>query len=373
MKKVKILHIGMGPNRGGLESFTLNMQKNIDNKKFQFDYTNTFGKSLAYEKEVKELGSKIYSLCPRKKNPIKSFNELKKIIVEGEYDYVHYHCMHYCWFDPIIITTKYTNASMIVHSHLTGFNKNSSKKEILLDKIGRLATKKCNFLKLACGKNAGKWLFGKKKYTVIPNGIDFDVFKYDVKKRKNVRQIYGFEENDIVIGHVGNYSYQKNYPKLISIFKELHGIDSRYKLLLVGNDKKPAAIEIKKLVEEKGLKDKVVFAGLIDNNINIYSGCDLYIFPSFYEGLNISLIEAQCSGLMCFASDTLDPDTCVGGKYYNINIFNDSKKIANQINSKVKKEKYDRKKITIKEEYSIKNAAKVLEKFYLDNIKNDRE
>lgn len=370
MNKIKVLHIGIGPNKGGLESFTYNIQNHINLSEFQFDYTNTFDKPVAYENEKLEQGSKIFNLCPRKRNPIKSYIQLKNIINNEKYDYVHFHCMHYCWFEPILITCKKTEAQMIVHSHLTGFNHKTSKKEIILDKLGRIMTKKCNFLKLACGEQAGKWLFNNKNFKIITNGIDITQFRFDNIKRKENREKYNID-NDIVIGHVGNFSYQKNYPKLIEIFYEMHKLDNRYKLMLVGDDKKGEAERIKEMIKSLGLEEFVIFTGLIDNRINIYSAFDLYIFPSFYEGLNISLIEAQCSGLLCFASNKLDLDTNVNGKYNIINIDDQSKNLANRINAEYNKNKsYNRLDVEIDEKYSIEYSTKVLSDFYKKNIKS---
>ena len=368
MKKIKVLHIGMGPNRGGLESFTLSVQKNIDKELVQFDYTNTFDKPLAYEDERISMGSNIYKLCPRKKNIFKSNKQLKDLINNGQYDYVHFHCMHYCWFDPIVITCKKTKAKMIVHSHLTGFNKDTVKKEIILDKIGRFVTRNLKFLKLACGKEAGKWLFGKDKFEIIPNGISFDTFRFSNEKRKKIRKELGLTEKDIVIGHVGNFSYQKNYPKLISIFCELYKINNNYKLILVGNDKKESAINIKEKLKEEGLDKNVIFTGIIDNSINIYSAFDAYVFPSHYEGLNISLVEAQCSGLLCFASNTLDKDTNVGGLYKTININENSEILAKNINKVIINNKVDRTSISISEDYSIDSSSKKLLNYYINHL-----
>lgn len=370
MEKIKVLHIGMGPNRGGLESFTFNIQKYIDRNLIKFDYINIWNKKIAYEDERIALESDILYMSPRKKNPIKSFEQLKKIIIEGNYDYVHYHCMHYNWFEPIYITCKMTQTKMIVHSHLTGFNRNTVKKEKILDAIGRHAVRNCNFYKLACGNEAGKWLFNDKEFEIITNGIEIDKFKFNEEKRKKVREKYNLKDGDIVIGHVGNFSYQKNYPKLIEIFKELHKINNNYKLMVVGNDEKVQAHELKEYIKKINLENDVIFTGLIDNSINIYSAFDLYVFPSFYEGLNISLIEAQCSGVQCFASNTLDEDTDVGGKYHIIDIESQSKDIAEYINVVLISDKYNREDIRINSEYSIEYSAKVLSDFYIKHLKD---
>lgn len=363
---IKVLQIGMSTNYGGLESFVINMYRHINRDKIQFDFVNVYDTPLAYEDEYVELGAKILRITKRDKNPIRSYVQLKKLIYSGEYDYVHFHCMNFCWWDPIIIAgSKKSPAKLIVHSHLTGFNENSPKKEIILHEIGKHLTSRSNYIRIACGNNAGKWLFGNKTFTVINNGIDTKKYSFSGKFRTEIRNKYKINDNRIVIGHVGNFSFQKNYPLLIDIFNEMKKIDSRYLLMLVGDERR--ADEVKERIIKYSLSDSVIFTGILKDVHKYYSGMDLYIYPSSYEGLNISLIEAQCSGLQCFFSNTLDSETDVSGNCTTIDISCEPRKIAKFIIHHL--QNIDRNNAIININYEVSTAVKKLEKIYIDHCK----
>ena len=358
---IRVLQVGMSTNYGGLESFIINMYRNIDRSKVQFDFINIYDDPLAYEDEYKKLGANIIKVTKRSDNPIKSHIELKNVINSGKYDFVHFHCMNFCWWDPILIAgKKNTNTRLIVHSHLTGFNDKTPIKEKILHNVGKLLTHNSNYICLSCGKKAGEWLFPRRKFIIINNGINVNKFSFSTIFRNEIRDKYNLKNNDIVIGHVGNFSYQKNYPYLLEVFKKLHYSNERYKLLLIGDER--LAGDVKDFIRDNSLDNYVIFTGIVKDTYKYYSAMDIYLYPSYYEGLNISLIEAQCSGLPCFASNTLDPDTNVGGVYTSIDIRKPPEDIAAAINSS--NYNYERSKIKIYSSYDVHLAAKKLEHVY---------
>ena len=369
-KIIKVLHIGMSPNYGGIESFTINMHKYIE-KDIQFDFINIYdNEKIAFQDEHIRLGSKIFNISSRKKNPIKSYMELKKIIKREKYDFVHFHCMNFCWPEPILVCQNIKGVQSIVHSHLTGFNSNTSKKEKLLDKLGRIRVLHKNYLKLACGVDAGKWLFDKSNFQVINNGIDIEKYKYKSSFRKKIRDDLKLADEDIVIGHIGNFSYQKNYPYLIELFSELKKLNTNYKLLLIGDKNK--AGEVIELVEKNKLADQVIFTGIITNANEYYSAMDLFVFPSHYEGFSIAMIEAQASGLKCFCSDTLDKKTDISNNICFLDIKKPAIENAKLINDTYLIS-YDREKIKISDDFSSQKAAEILSNFYKKNIEKENE
>lgn len=368
MNKIKILHVGLSPNIGGLESFVHTLYMNINRTKIEFDFLNIYDEPIAFEDEYKELGSKIYYACSRKKNPIKSLMQIKKIFTENNFDYIHYHCMTYCWPDPIIIGCKYSHAQVIVHSHNTSFSTDSSIKEKILHEIGKRKIKKLRFLKVACGKEAGKWLFDSD-FTIFNNGIDVDKFSFNNRYREKIRKQYNIKKSDILIGHVGNFSTQKNYSFLLKCFTELLKLNNNYKLMLIGDETK--ADQVKEYIKENHLCKKIILTGLVSNSNEYYSAMDLFIFPSTREGFSIAMVEAQCSGVICFASNHLDNDTNVGGNYEIINIDEKAENVAQYINDKLKTD-YNR-NININAKYSSKESAKKIEQYYIKNYKGDKK
>ena len=365
MESIRVLHIGMSPNIGGLESFVINAHRNVDANKVKFDFINIYHSPLAFEAEHKKLGSKVYSITARKENPLRSYKELETLIQCEKYDFVHFHCMTYCWPEPIIIGSKSEKTQTIVHSHLTGFNSSTSKKEKILHSIGKWRIRNKSFLRIACGEQAGKWLFPNKKYQIIENGIDLQKYKFNSNNRKKIRRYYGINDTDILIGHVGNFSYQKNYQLLIEIFYELYQKNRNYRLLLIGDER--LAEKEKKIIHKLGLEKQVCFTGLIDNVNECYSAMDLFLFPSFYEGLSIAMVEAQTAGLPCFVSNKLDKKTNVGGRFYEIDIDTKAENIADYIINHYDGDD-DRSNIEIDERYDCWQAGLKLQKFYEEHL-----
>ena len=122
---------------------------------------------------------------------------------------------------------------------------------------------------------------------------------------KKIRQKYNFDENDIVIGHVGNFYDQKNHKYLLEVFYELTKVSKKYKLLLVGSG--TLMESIKELTEKLNIKDKVIFLGQVsvEEAAQIIQGMDIMVFPSKFEGFPNVLIEWQISGLPCVISDII--------------------------------------------------------------------
>ena len=159
---------------------------------------------------------------------------------------------------------------------------------------------------VACSDVAAKWMFpliDNRKIKIIKNGIDVDKFKYDEVKRSKVRKELNFSDNDIVIGHVGRFCYQKNHPFLVKVFKEVIKENSNYRLLMVGIG--PNEGKIKKLIKELKLEEYCIFYGASSNVSKLYQAMDIFLLPSKFEGLPIVGVEAQASGLPVIFSDKI--------------------------------------------------------------------
>ena len=222
MKKIKVLVFGLSPNRGGIETYVYNTYKNLNHKDICFDFVDTSSASenLAYQDEFEKFGSNIYKITKRTNNLVKSYSEIKNIIKKNDYDYVHMHVMNYMWWEPIYLTNKYSSAKIIVHSHNSQIDKQQFIKNSILDYIGRFIVRNICFYKLACGYEAGKYLFKNENFEIMENGVDVGLYKFFNDYRKEIREKYEINEDCVLIGHVGNFYIAKNYPKLITIFEE---------------------------------------------------------------------------------------------------------------------------------------------------------
>lgn len=302
MDKVKVLYINGGiMNRGGIESFMMNYFRHIDRNRVQIDFVVHGYEQGAYDDEIERLGGKIFRVPIKSRHPFRYKRELRKIFATGEYAIVHSHAdAMSAWI--LKIAKQCGIPVRIAHSHNTD-HLTTNRLKYYLNEMARQDI--CNQANVcfACSEAAGRWLFGEHKFTVIPNAIDLEKFKYDLETRKSIRMELGLSENQLVFGHVGRFDTQKNHEFLIGIFKHLYRDNDNCRLMLVGEGWKQE--DIKKLVRYEGLEDGVLFLGMRSDVARLYNAMDCFVLPSLFEGLGIVLLEAQANGLPCFVSDTI--------------------------------------------------------------------
>lgn len=354
----RVLHIVGNMNMGGQETFIMNVYENIDREKVQFDFIVHSEKEGYYDRRIKELGGRIYRISPISKHPIKSIKQFIDVIKKSKYNIVHRHTSSSIVAIEMLIAKILRVKKIIVHSH------NNLCKHKLVNKIFRPILNFCSNYKLACSTEAAKWLFGNKHYkevNIIYNGINLKKFLYNEKIRKKIRTQLNVN-NKIVIGHIGRFEYQKNHRFIIDIFSELLKENRKYELWLIGDGR--LRKEIENYIDSKDIKEYVKLFGIVDNVNELLQAMDVFIFPSIYEGLGISLIEAQINGLKCIVSENIQEEAIITDNVSKIPLGKMllwKKKIENI-------KEYDRNiKISDKiNNFSINNVAKTLEKIYLE-------
>ena len=233
----------------------------------------------------------------------------------------------------------------------------------------RWRLKKVNTHMFACGYEAGDWLYGKKnrdKVILINNAIDAKEFSYDETKSLEMKKSLGVE-GKTVIGHVGRFFTQKNHPFLIDIFKSIHGKDPNTTLLLVGGGELDDALmnQMKEKVKNLGLEDSVNFLGVREDVADILQAFDLFLLPSLYEGLPVTMIEAQAAGLPCVISDKVPVQCDITGNTKVVSLEDSTDKWADIVLGCVSIYKRTDTFEKIKEAgFDIKENAKWLEDFY---------
>lgn len=293
-KRIAQMLYSMG--MGGVENFLMNIYRNIDREKYQFDFILQTNEKSYFDDEIERLGGRIYRIPRFEKHPIKHIKELKKILNENEYIAFHRHTASSTVFIDLLVAKKCNIKRRIVHSHSTNHRYK------LLNKIFMPLLYKYASIHLACGKNAGIWLYGNRKFEVLNNAIDCKKYLFSNKTREEYRKMFNLEDS-IVIGHIGRFDDAKNQKYLIEIFKKLCNISDKYKLLLCGD-----GILKNKLEEEcrrNNLDDKVIFLGVRNDIDKILQAMDILAFPSKYEGVSLTLIEAQLAGLYIIASNNI--------------------------------------------------------------------
>lgn len=332
IKAHRILNVLGGLNRGGAETLVMNIYREIDKEKFRFDFVVHTTEVGEYEQEILETGGKIYRM-PKYTvvNHFKYKQEWKRFFKEHtEYKIVHAHMRSTA--SIFLKIAKKFGIKTISHSHSTssGNGIKAIIKNILQYNIRFVA----DFF-MGCSKQANIWLFGKKiansnKCIVLGNSIDVDNYKFEVDTRDAVRNELKIPKKTVVMGHVGRFVEVKNHKFLIEIFEQFTKINSNSKLLLIG--KGELQDEIKRLVIEKKIEDKVIFLGTRSDVNRILQGMDIFVMPSFYEGLPVTLIEAQATSLPCLVSDIITDEVDVTKLIYRMSLKSTANKWAERIN-----------------------------------------
>ena len=358
---IRVLQCVNDMHRAGLETMLMNYYRNIDREKIQFDFLTHRPYRSDYDDEIESLGGHVY-YAPRlyPKNYPAYFSYMEKFYKEHpEYKIVHSHIDSMSYL-PLLAAKKAGVPVRIAHSHNTAIDKDFKYplKQFFRFRINSVAT---NYM--ACGQEAGKFLFGiNKEYTVIPNAIEAEKFYYNEEIREKKRKELGLT-NEYVIGHVGRISYQKNHKFLIEIFNEVQKREPNSKLLLIGVGEKEQ--EVREQVKSLGLEKKVQFLGNRGDVCELYQAMDLFLLPSLFEGIPVVGIEAQFSGLPCFFSDKVPKEVEITNKCQFISLKESKEKWANRI-IKQKDEQMDRNKVKITNfSYDIKNAVSILQEKYI--------
>ena len=363
----RVLHVFGRLNRGGAETMVMNLYRNIDRSKVQFDFIVHTTDKCDYYDEIKSLGGKIYSIPAYiGKNHFQYkkawLNFLKR---HQEYKIIHGHVRSTAAI-YLKIAKKYGLVT-IAHSHSTssGVGFSAIVKNILQYPIRYTA----DYL-FACSSNAGEWLYGKKacqkeKFFIIKNAIDAKKFIYDEDKRNEMRREFNLEDK-YVIGHIGRFNSPKNHKVLIDIFKELHDKNDKTVLILVGDGELKPIIE--KKVADLELSNSVIFTGVRSDIPELLQAMDIFLFPSLFEGLGIVAIESQAAGLHCIVADTIPDEAFITDliEKVSLNLSTDLwvEKILKYADGYERSNTYQKIKLS---GYDIRKTAKGLEEFYLKN------
>ena len=301
---LKVLHYVAVMDRGGQETFIMNLFRKIDRSKIQFDFLCGEDRAGAYDEEIKSLGGKIFYLKARTApNPLNHLQEVAAIArflrkSDTKYDVFHIHTHHaFSAFLSVLGAKLAGIKTIVVHSHNTSAQYHLKAHAFFKKLLGIFKIKR-----FACSEAAGVWLHGNKAFKVIHNGLDLNVFKFDEEKRAEIRKELKWEDK-LIIGHIGRFNGQKNHKFLIDIFEALHLKVPNTHLVLVG--KGELEDEVRQQVLNLRLTDAVTFLGVREDVQRLYQGMDLFLFPSLFEGLSVVLVEAQTCGLPCLISDTI--------------------------------------------------------------------
>ncbi len=356
---IRVLQCVNNMHRAGLETMLMNYYRNIDRTKIQFDFLTHRPDRSDYDDEIESLGGKIFH-APRlyPQNYPAYFSYMKIFFKEHpEYKIVHSHidAMSYL---PLLAAKKAGVPVRIAHSHNTSIDLDFKYilKRFFKSRINDVAN-----YRLACGEEAGRFLFKKHEFEVLPNAVDAQRFYFNrdvnITKKRELQV-----EDKFVVGHIGRISYQKNHKFLIDVFFEILKREKNAVLLLVGTGDKEN--RVKEQVRKLGIEEQVHLLGNRDDADELYQAMDVFVLPSLFEGIPVVGIEAQFSGLPCVFSDKVPnevafTDSC---RFLSLNMLPCD--WAEQV---LKFKDCDR--VLLEDSntlYDIKNAHTILEKYYMD-------
>ena len=361
---IRVLHILQRMEAGGTQALLMNLYRNIDREKVQFDFLVEYPDKQFYDDEIKQLGGKVYYTSVRKDfNVFKFQKQIEKVIKENNYKIVHVHAYTIGYF-ALRIAKKCGVPVRIAHSHSNNMTKDFKTifKRILQKLYLIHATDY-----MACSIEAGKYLFYNNKFEVLNNAIDSNKFVFNDNVREKIRNKLNIHDR-FVIGHVGRFKIEKNHKFLINVFIEIKKIIPDSILLLIGDG--PYKNEIIKTIKKKNIEKDVLIISNV-NNINEYmQAMDVFVFPSKYEGLGIVAIESQASGTPIIISDGVPEETIISPICVKKSL-EDSYKSWAELAIKLSRNDLvhsNMQEYIIKNNYDVKDNAKKIAKYYIDKL-----
>ena len=310
----RLLCILSNMNAGGAETFLMKVYRALDRSKYQMDFCLNVQEKCFYNDEILALGGRIFYIPSKSQNASIFKKKLSALVRDREYKYVLRITSNAAGFMDLMIAKK--AGAKICSARSSNSSDGGSKIVNMIHRVARAMYVKYVDVKFAPSDLAAIYTFGERAYkrgevTVLPNAVDLNVFKYDEVARDQIRLQFNISESTTVIGHIGRFMEQKNHSFLVKIFDSIHKTNPDTVLLLVGVGGLEA--QIKEQIASYGLAENVIFAGLRSDVPQVLSAMDVFVMPSFFEGMPNTVIEAQATGLPCLISDTITREANITG------------------------------------------------------------
>lgn len=364
---IRVLHILQRMEAGGTQALLMNMYRSIDRQKVQFDFLVHYKEEQFYDEEIQKLGGNLYKFSVREDfNFFKYWKELNQFFKEHtEYTIIHSH-MYTLGFIYLLAAKRNGVQVRIAHSHEKDADRDFKYfiKRIMAKLYCKHATEQ-----FACSIQAGEYLFPRKNVRILKNAIDTKKFIFCESIRKQVKEELGIEDK-LVIGHIGRFQTTKNHDFLIDIFNHIYTKHSDTILLLIGTGE--LENQIREKVEKLKLTENVIFLGNRRDVQRLYQAMDVFVLPSFSEGLGIVAIEAQATGLPVVCSDNVPKEAKVTSLVHYLSLEESSEVWAQKILTQldIHNPRESKHESVIEAGYDIDMVAKEMQHYYSYMVEN---
>ena len=299
MQKLRLLMIvGNLRASNGVTSFVMSYFRQLNHENVQMDFALLSDWESPYYKEIQQEGGKIYILSPVKNLPA-HIKQCNQILAHDHYDVISDNSLIRTL--PMMMCARHYHVPVrILHSHNTRLSSYAKKEKIEKAFLPILKGQCTNFC--ACGKEAGKFLFDGKNFTVISNVISPEDNQYSSDCREQVRKQMNVSDR-IVIGTVGRTALQKNPYFAVNVVEALTKKVPNLTYWWIGSGEMDH--ELRDYVREKRLEETIRFLGSRNDILNLYQAMDIFFLPSLFEGLPLTGVEAQAFGLPCVVSSSV--------------------------------------------------------------------
>lgn len=314
MTEKRLLCIVGSMNTGGAETFLMKIYRQLDRANYQMDFAVSIPQEGGYDKEILSLGGKIYHITPKTSSPINNFMDIVRIVKKNQYKSVMRISQH-SLSAMELLAARIGGAQILAYRSSNSNTTSGSKKNVAVHKMCMFMPRFFANVKLAPSTEAAEFMFGKGcvkngNAHLLHNGIDLNVYHFDKVARDNLRNELNMGEG-LLVGHIGRFNQQKNHEFIIKVFAQILKINAKAKLLLVGVGELQEKIRTK--AQNLGIEDSVVFIGVRSDVPQLLSAMDVFLFPSLYEGMPNTVIEAQATGLPCVVSDSITKEANITG------------------------------------------------------------
>ena len=340
---IHIFMIGMSKDKGGVEAYISNVCNQLTQKY-----------EVVYCLPHMEISGTAWDCPPNRHNYVRYYHFWTRFFRKNHFDVLYYNTCDIVSIDMLRFAKAAGIPVRIIHSHNTDNQLKMTLFHRITEKINRAELHRYATHLFACSQNAGEWMFGKREFTLIQNGILLRRYEYSEQSGEDCRNMISIE-NCILVGCVGRLDPQKNPLFTIKIAKELCHIVPNLHLVMIGDGELRA--QVAETIVRYGIAERVHLLGARDDVYRWYSAFDCLLMPSLFEGLPFVLVEAQAAGLPCVVSDAVSHEANITGLLEYVSLEKSPREWAEIVWRACQKTRQNTTQKLIDAGYSIENTA----------------